>query len=82
MEMAEDPDRKSEHEEQGEQAAAEVAEVASPDHPSCPHCGWQDTRLSHTRSAWDSILRALSFRAFRCRTCGNRFRVIRHSPKG
>jgi hypothetical protein len=80
MEMAKDPDRRSEHEEPGERAEGEVGEVTSPDRPACPQCGWQDTRLSHTRSALDSILRALSLRAFRCRTCGNRFRV-RHSPK-
>ena len=80
MEMAKDPDRSSEHEEQDERAMAEVEEVTSPDRPPCPQCGWHNTRLSHTRSALDSILRALSLRAFRCRTCGNRFRV-RHSPK-
>ncbi len=78
MEMAKDPDRRSEQEEQDERA--EVEEVTSPDRPPCPQCGWHNTRLSHTRSALDSILRALSLRAFRCRTCGNRFRV-RHSPK-
>ena len=78
--MAKDPDRSSEHEEQDERAMAEVEEVTSPDRPPCPQCGWHNTRLSHTRSALDSILRALSLRAFRCRTCGRRFRV-RHSPK-
>lgn len=86
MRMAKDPDRKSEPEDHDEQADAEVTEVAeaeeaaSPGHPSCPQCGWHNTRLSHTRNALDSILRALSLRAFRCRTCGNRFRV-RYSSK-
>jgi len=79
--MAKDPDRKSEPEDQDEQVEVEeVEEAVSPDRPPCPQCGWQDTRLSHTRTALDSILRALSLRAFRCRTCGNRFRV-RHSSK-
>jgi hypothetical protein len=49
--------------------------------PTCPHCGWHNTRLSHTRGMLDSILRRFSFRAFRCRTCGTRFRTNRHNPK-
>ncbi|MGD0774856.1 MAG: hypothetical protein ABSC05_18745 [Candidatus Solibacter sp.] len=85
MKMAKDPDRKSETEEHRERAEADVAEVEdaarpSSDRPTCPQCGWHNTRLSHTRNALDSILRLLSLRAFRCRTCGNRFRV-RYSSK-
>ena len=81
--MAKDPDRKSEPEDQDERTEAaqveEVAEATSPDRPTCPQCGWHNTRLSHTRSALDSLLRVLSLRAFRCRTCGSRFRVRRPS---
>jgi transposase-like protein len=86
MKMAKDPDRKSEPEDHDEQAAAEAAEeaeveaAASAHPPTCPQCGWHNTRLSHTRNALDSILRLLSLRAFRCRACGNRFRV-RYSSK-
>jgi GMP synthase-like glutamine amidotransferase len=74
----------------GERAKEEVAkvrkvekaeEVAGPDHPTCPQCGWHNTRLSHTRSWLDPILRVFSLRAFRCRTCGNRFRVVRHASR-
>jgi len=57
-------------------------EAAPPKPPPCPHCGWHNTRLSHTRGALDSLLRTFSFRAFRCRACGNRFRVIWHVSKG
>ena len=39
----------------------------------CPSCGWRDVRFSRLRSTLDRILRKLSFTAFRCRTCGNRF---------
>ena len=79
--MAKNPDKKSEPADQHERkGAAEVEEATSPERPTCPHCGWHNTRLSHTRNALDSILRVLSLRAFRCRTCGNRFRV-RYSPK-
>ena len=87
MRMAEDPERKSEpkrHQRKGhaeeEKVDAEVEKVTDPDRPRCPHCGWHNTRLSYTRTALDKILRAFSLRAFRCRTCGNRFRVVRRPP--
>ena len=57
------------------------AVAAGPNHPRCPECGWHNTRLSHTRGPLDSLLRAMSYRAFRCRTCGNRFRVFWHDSK-
>jgi len=60
----------------------ELEELTGADLPSCPRCGWRDTRLSHTRSMLDSILRTFSLRAFRCRSCGNRFRVPWRVPKG
>jgi transcriptional regulator NrdR family protein len=55
--------------------------VGDPDRPICPRCGWHNTRLSHTRNLLDSVLRAFSLRAFRCRSCGNRFRAIWREPK-
>jgi hypothetical protein len=83
MAMAQDPEKKSEFEDQDERQdeAAEVEEVADPERPSCPRCGWHNTRLSHTRNTLDSFLRVFSLRAFRCRSCGNRFRAIRRVPK-
>jgi hypothetical protein len=53
-----------------------VDEGIDPERPTCPRCGWRNTRPSHTRGMLDGILR-LCFRAFRCRSCGNRFRVLR-----
>ena len=56
-------------------AEADKAEVpASADHPVCPRCGWSNTRLSHTRTALDTILQLVSIHPFRCRSCSNRFR--------
>lgn len=61
----------------------EVEAVVNPERPTCPQCGWHNTRLSHTKTPFlDSLLRVFSLRAFRCRTCGNRFRAIRRDPKG
>jgi len=54
---------------------AEAEEAAIPNNPMCPHCGWRNTRLSHTRTTLDALLRVFSLRAFRCRTCGSRFRA-------
>ena len=81
-EMAKDREQQSEYADQDEPAddieeKEEVEAVTIPDRPSCPRCGWHNTRLSHTRSTLDSILRTFGLRAFRCRSCGNRFRVIR-----
>jgi hypothetical protein len=54
-------------------------EVPSPEalRPVCPNCGWSNTRLSHTQNALDIALSILKFEAYRCRACGNRFRVRR-----
>ena len=54
----------------------EVAVEGLEGNPACPQCGWRNTRLSHTRTLFDGLLRAFSLRAFRCRSCGNRFRAI------
>jgi hypothetical protein len=51
------------------------------DRPMCPRCGWRNTRRSHTKGVVDLVLRTFSVRAFRCRTCGNRFRVMRRAAK-
>ena len=45
--------------------------------PVCPRCGWSNTRPSYTRTAFDTVLGAISLRAFRCRSCGNRFHAFR-----
>jgi uncharacterized protein with PIN domain len=82
MEMAKDPEKQSEYEDQDEPVAeAEVEEAVDPERPRCPRCGWHNTRLSHTKSLLDPLLRPFSFRAFRCRSCGNRFRAIHRVPK-
>ena len=81
MEMAPDPGKKSEYEDQDEREAEEVEEVVDPERPTCPRCGWHNTRLSHTKTFLDPILRTFSLRAFRCRSCGNRFRAIRRVRK-
>jgi hypothetical protein len=47
---------------------------AAPGIPSCPKCGWHNVRLSHSRSPVDAALGMLSISAFRCRSCGTRFR--------
>ena len=86
--MAKDPERQSESADQDERESAieegeedEVEVVADPDRPTCPRCGWHNTRLSHTRTMLDTVLRSFSLRAFRCRSCGNRFRAYRRAPK-
>lgn len=45
--------------------------------PMCPRCGWRNTRPSNQRTTVDAVLEIFSVRAFRCRSCGNRFRTIR-----
>ncbi len=84
MKMAKDPERKSKLGDRDEPVGEEeevkvVEEVSTPDHPPCTRCGWHNTRLSHSRSALDKILRSFSIRAFRCKSCGNRFRAFRRS---
>jgi hypothetical protein len=85
-ERAKDPEHQSEcadqdEREDGIEEKEEVEAVTEPDRPSFPRCGWHNTRLSHTKSMLDSILRTFALRAFRCRSCGNRFRVIRRVPR-
>jgi hypothetical protein len=83
--MARDPEKKSEDEDlderQDETEQEEAEQLVDPDHPRCPRCGWRNTRLSHTKSMLDSVLRTFSLRAFRCRSCGKRFRAIRRAPR-
>jgi len=78
--MAKDPEKKSEYEEPVE-ADDEPLEEDEPvyEHPTCPRCGWHNTRPSHTKSILDTMLRTFSVRPYRCRSCGNRFRVIRRA---
>jgi GMP synthase-like glutamine amidotransferase len=85
VEMARGPEKESADEaldkRKHEIGEDEVEETAGLDRPACPRCGWRNTRLSHTRSTLDAILRTFSLRAFRCRSCGNRFRVFRRDPE-
>jgi hypothetical protein len=62
--------------EDGEEENGGDEVAASSDHPVCPRCGWSNTRLSHTKTPLDIVLRYVSLRAFRCRSCGNRFRTF------
>jgi len=80
--MAKDPEQRPENQDKSEDEiqADEVEEVTDSKRPPCPQCGWHDTRLSHTTTTLDSLLRAISLHAFRCRSCGNRFRAFRRSP--
>jgi len=45
--------------------------------PACPRCGWSNTRLSYTHTMVDTMLQVFAIRAFRCRSCGKRFRAFR-----
>jgi hypothetical protein len=82
--MAKDPERNSEYEDQIDAEDLDRLEEEEleeeplvPDRPTCPRCGWHNTRPSHTKSILDTMLRTFSLRPYRCRSCGNRFRVIR-----
>ena len=66
---------------EGEDEVEVVKMASDPDRPTCPRCGWHNTRLSHTKTIVDSVLRAFSLRAYRCRSCGNRFRAVRRVAK-
>jgi predicted RNA-binding Zn-ribbon protein involved in translation (DUF1610 family) len=83
--MAGEQQKKAEYEFQDERESqageVEVEAVSEPVRPTCPRCGWHNTRLSHTKDMFDGILRTFSLRAFRCRSCGNRFRRFRRVPK-
>jgi len=81
--MSKDPEQKSQLDQRdplengSEDEGSGDPEEPSFEQPVCPRCGWHNTRLSHTSSFVDSILRLFALRAYRCRSCGNRFRSIR-----
>ena len=86
--MAKNRENNSEYDEQIDaeeelegEAIEEEEEPVVPDRPTCPRCGWHNTRPSHTKNILDSVLRTFSLRPYRCRSCGNRFRVIRRAPR-
>jgi len=67
-------DERDEREDDVVEEEVEVEElVIDPDRPPCPRCGWHNTRLSHTKTIVGTMLKAFSLRAFRCRSCANRF---------
>ena len=83
--MAKDPEHQPElgqREELGDESegGGEPAE-RSFEQPLCPRCGWHNTRLSHTSTLLDNLAGVFGLRAFRCRSCGNRFRAMRRSRK-
>jgi hypothetical protein len=49
--------------------------------PSCPGCGWSNIRPSIQHSTLDLVLEAMGLRAFRCRSCGKRFRRFQHRKR-
>jgi len=61
---------------EGRPLAGTPAEVEAPAKPMCPSCGWSNTRPSFSRGPLDSIFEVFGVRAFRCRSCGNRFRTF------
>ena len=63
------------------ESEAVVEQPTVPDRPTCPRCGWHNTRPSHTKHILDSVLRTFSLRPYRCRSCGNRFRIIRRAAR-
>jgi len=86
--MAKDPENHSEYEDQinaqdeefeEEEEEEEDVDPVFPDHPTCPRCGWHNTRPSHNKTFVDTLLRTFALRPYRCRSCGNRFRVIRRA---
>jgi hypothetical protein len=89
MAAAKDPNPKSKYadgfarpdeiEDEDLEEEPEPSVVSGP--PPCPRCGWHNTRLSHTANTLDRLLRTFSLRAYRCRSCGNRFRAMCHIAK-
>ena len=66
-----------------QQAAVEaLAPAESSAKPMCPRCGWSNTRLSFSHTSLDTLLQMFAFRAFRCRSCGNRFHAFHRAPRG
>ena len=74
------PDETDEDLEVLDEDAVEDEEAAF-EQPVCPRCGWHNTRISHTSNIIDFLVRSLGLRAYRCRSCGNRFRVMRRIRK-
>ena len=85
--MGLDPERKSEYANQIDAEGADQAEDQEEEDtvvtgkPMCPSCGWRNTRPSHTKTILDAVLRNFAFRPYRCRSCGNRFRVMRRAAR-
>ena len=81
MKMSKDPEERAREEDELDEEVEAAELVIDPDRPTCPRCGWHNTRLSHTKTMVDSVLKVFSVRAFRCRSCGNRFRSVRRAAK-
>jgi hypothetical protein len=85
--MGKDPEKNSEYANRPEPDAThgpgevEEEDTAISGVPTCPNCGWHNTRPSHTKTILDTVLQTFSFRPYRCRSCGNRFRVIRRAGR-
>jgi hypothetical protein len=85
--MAKDREEKSELEQEGQRQfeGAEDEDEAAEEHafeqPFCPRCGWHNTRPSHSSNIFDMVVRMFGVRPYRCRSCGNRFRVMRRVRK-
>ena len=83
--MAKDPERKPEVEQERELEDAEYEEDAAEEpifeQPFCPRCGWHNTRPSHSSTLIDTVVRMFGVRPYRCRSCGNRFRVFRRRKR-
>ena len=81
--MAKETEKKSDYENPVEAEDAEGGfedeDPAIPERTKCPNCGWHNTRPSYSKTFLDAVLRIFSLRPFRCRSCGNRFRVRRAS---
>jgi DNA-directed RNA polymerase subunit RPC12/RpoP len=80
--MGEDRERQSqfEHSSSHDREENENLDEDEPfEQPSCPRCGWHNTRLSHTSNVLDMMAGLLGMRAYRCRSCGKRFRARRRT---
>ena len=82
--MAKDRDKNSEHdqieEEECDEFEDDEEDLVVPDEHRCPRFGWHNTRPSYSKTILDSIFRTFALYPYRCRTCGNRFRVSRRAP--
>jgi len=41
--------------------------------PRCPSCNRNDVRPSHSRGFFDGLVKAVGFKAYRCRACRTRY---------